>query len=139
MGQSADGYDRVTQNGPMDDSGLDEPVTHNERFFVAKFLNWQSSKLSCIRLFIGATLTRKAKKLAHSWKTFVWSEVLLIGIRLIISLACDDASPAAAAAAKMNSFISPSCIDTVKKSQALLLPRTWGGNRESLAQIIAPI
>jgi len=62
MGQSADGLDRVTQNGPMDDSGLDEPVTHNERFFVAKFLNWQSSKLSCIRLFIGATLTRKAKK-----------------------------------------------------------------------------
>ena len=50
-----------------------------------------------------------------------------LSIRLIISLACDDASPAAAAAAKMNSFISPSCIDTVKNHRRYFSPELGVG------------
>jgi len=51
-----------------------------------------------------------------------------LSIRLIISLACDDASPAAAAAAaKMNSFISPSCIDTVKNHRRYFCPELGVG------------
>ena len=61
-------------------------------------------------------------------------------IRLIISLACNAASPAAAAA-KINTeqLHFAFLYRHSKKSQALLLPRTWGGNGELSAQIIAPI